>query len=64
MYDWNRTIVDLYDLDNHITGHYGEDQFGDEDNDFCPECGNFTEFLNEFGMGLCATHAMRDSEDY
>lgn len=36
------------DLDNHITGHYGEDQF----KLYCEQCGKQVKLADEFSMTI------------
>ena len=38
------------DLDNYITGHWGEDQFKDDDREVCDKC---SAELEEGQIGLC-----------
>jgi hypothetical protein len=66
MSDWN--TINNQDLDNYITGHYGEDQFlGEGDTDWCFECGLPSDFFADSWrfreVGLCATHAMHETEN-
>lgn len=57
----DRTQINSHELDNYITGHYGEDQFLNEYP--CCICEEEAEF-SLMDEDFCPTHAMKESENF
>ena len=61
MSDWN--MINSRELDDYITGHYGEDQFLQDCETICFECSKPSDFVSCKGVGLCVSCAKYETEN-